>query len=98
MMPVFSFKLSMPGVNTWNGRWTGENRFYARTRCVAYTKSKDLEGYYRYSFGDGWIASVTVERVDAHEASKIRKKSVGFCGYEWMIDSILAHRSIKADG
>jgi hypothetical protein len=31
-----------------------------------------------------------VRAVDAKEARQIRKKSEGFCGYDWMIDSIKA--------
>jgi len=42
-----------------------------------------------YNFGDGWGANVRIEQVDAKEANKRRKNSAGFCGYEWMIDSII---------
>lgn len=62
--------------------------------------SKDLIGYtperksYYYNFGDGWGASIIVERVDSREANRRRSKSSGFCGYEWMIDSIICHGEI----
>jgi len=44
---------------------------------------------YYYNFGDGWGANIIVEQVDAKEANRRRKKSSGFWGYEWMIDSIV---------
>jgi hypothetical protein len=47
-----------------------------------------IKGYY-YNFGDGWGASITVEQVDAKEANKRRKNSAGFCGYDWMVNSII---------
>ena len=52
-------------------------------------------GYYYYNFGDGWGASVNVYILDgAKEASRLRRKSDGFCGYEWMIDSIITNGKI----
>ena len=42
-----------------------------------------------YNFGDGWFASVEVRAVNRSEARTLRKASQGFCGYEWMIESIL---------
>ena len=94
-MAIFAFELSMPGNNSWNGKWTGEDNFYARTRTVSEKDAAALKEYYSYSFGDGWRAAVKVRRVDGRSAAKIRKKSKGFCGYEWMIDSILQHGDIR---
>lgn len=93
-MVTFAFELSMPGVNSWNGRWTGEDSYYARTRRVSENDASNLEKSYYLDFGDGWRAEVTVKRVDVREAAKIRKRSDGFHGYDWMIDSILRHRAI----
>lgn len=91
------FKLSMPGNNSWNGRWSGEDRLYAVVRNVGTaqktrTKYQPIldKGYYTYHFGDGWVAGVDVyEATSAAEVRRIRKRSQGFCGYEWMIDSIM---------
>lgn len=89
---ILSFILSMPGASSWNGKWSGEGTLYARV--VKFGKNsktvKDIldKGYFSYSFGDGWRAGVTVKEVDVKEAAKIRKHSTGFCGYDWMIESI----------
>jgi hypothetical protein len=57
------------------------------TRTLVGT-SAPRKGHY-YNFGDGWGAHIEIEQVYAKEANKRRKKSAGFCGYEWMIDSII---------
>lgn len=59
--------------------------FFTRTQIGI---SNPRKKFY-YNFGDGWGANVCVEQVDAKEAKKRRKISSGFCGYEWMIDSII---------
>ena len=88
------FTLTMPGVKTWNGTWSGAENLYARV--VSFRGKKDIEARlplagrcFDYDFGDGWRASVSVREIDGREVRKVRKASRGFCGYEWMIDSIL---------
>jgi hypothetical protein len=95
-MSILCFELSMPNVGSWNGRWSGEGRCYARIRKFGRSKAAKeqaakilTEGSYYYNFGDGWAASVSVREVTAAEAGKIERRSAGFCGYEWMIDSII---------
>lgn len=87
---LVSFELSMPNNNSWNGKWSGEGRCYARVRNLTKKQAQRvlLKDSYYYSFGDGWGACVAVKQVDANESRKIRKKSQGFCGYDWMIDEI----------
>ena len=99
---ILCFELSMPGVNSWNGKWSGAEKLYARTMNFGRTqkqaeKAKEILGkrYYRYNFGDGWAAGVSVKQVDPKEAAKIRRKSAGFCGYDWMIDSIIQNGVIE---
>ena len=90
-----SFELSMPNVASWNGTWSGEDRFYAIIvnfrGATAIEKAIQIrdKGYFYYNFGDGWGAGISVREVDAKEAAKIRRRSQGFCGYNWMVDSIL---------
>jgi len=50
--------------------------------------SSPRENFY-YNFGDGWGANIRVEQVNASEARKRKKNSKGFCGYEWMVNSII---------
>jgi hypothetical protein len=55
----------------------------------------DRKGFY-YNFGDGWGANVTIEIIDSKEASKRRKLSKGFAGYDWMVNSIIQHGTIQS--
>lgn len=84
------FELSMPSNNSWNGKWSGEGNQYTVARTLPNTK--ELKPRYTYSFGDGWVAAVKVR--DAAPREKVSGK---FCGYEWMIDSILKRDAITAD-
>ncbi len=93
------FTLSMPGVASWNGKWSGEGELYAIVKKFATKKAKlkaqELikTGYWHHSFGDGWRARISVKEIDSSEARKICKKSRGFCGYDWMVDNILLYNS-----
>ena len=92
------FTLSMPTRGSWNGRWSGEDRVYAR---VFHNNDvpKDIIGKdFYYNWDDGWCACVSVTKVDSKEAAKIRKKSAGFCGYDWMIRSIIKNGEIIVKG
>lgn len=84
---IVAFELSMPGRNSWNGKWSSEERFYVIVRNCG--KRPPMLGYYSYDFGDGWRAGVTAREVDSATARKMRKQSAGFCGYDWMVDSIV---------
>ena len=93
------FTLTMPNVGSWNGKWTGEDKLYARTRKGIF-RGKKLhlnlqEGNYHHSFGDGWGANVEVSYVTPKEAKEAKKKSAGFCGYDWMIDDIINNGYIR---
>ena len=102
-MKTIKFTLTMPNNNSWNGRWTGEENLYVKFRKVPNQKIDDLgiqkpnmhvsKNFY-YDFGDGWGANVRVCVSDYKEKNKLQKKSSGFCGYDWMIDSILSHGKI----
>ena len=99
---LLCFKLSIPNVGSWNSKWTGENRLYARVVNFGTSKKSDEKaklildkGYYHYNFGDGWSAGISVSQVDAKEAANIRRKTAGFCGYDWMIQSIKDNNKIQ---
>ncbi len=99
---ILCFTLSMPNVSSWNGKWSGEDRLYTkiinfgRTKTAIAKASKILDiGYFRYGFGDGWSAGISVKEVNAKEAATIRRKSRGFYGYDWMVQSIKSNLLIK---
>jgi hypothetical protein len=94
------FELSMPNRASWNGRWSGENDLYAKVVNFSNSKAgnaianKILEhkSYY-HRWNDGWGALISVREVDSKESASIKRRSKGFCGYDWMIDNIRAHGS-----
>lgn len=93
------FIITMPNVNTWNGRWSGENAIYAKS-LTAFRRNKPIyenlkEGNYGYNFGDGWRANVEVKFMTKRDANSIMKKSKGFMGYDWMIYDICKYGEIK---
>lgn len=90
------FILTMPNNNSWNGKWSGAGNLYALIRPVTKKKAEALNGKtFSYNFGDGWRASVQVfaprDRIDT---TQTRRNSKGFCGYDWMVDSILRDGAI----
>jgi len=104
ILTTICFQLSMPNVGSWNGKWTGSENLYVMVKTFGRSKKAlirlkelcDLKSCY-YNFGDGWGASVSIKAVDSAEARKLRKASNGFCGYEWMVSSIIRCNVIYAD-
>ena len=99
-MKYVCFKLSMPGCPSWNGKWSGEGSFYAIVVKFPEVQKEKFdkvmkESYYSYSWPDGWRAAIDVTEVDAKQARQIKKNSRGFCGYDWMVDSIIKDGVIK---
>ena len=92
---LISFELSMPSNNSWNGKWSGEGRCYVIIKSFRKMPSTFKLGYYTYNFGDGWRAGVTVREVTSTAARKLRKQSVGFAGYDWMVNEIITYGQIK---
>lgn len=96
---LVSFELSMPGSPSWNGKWSGEGRLYCRVRNVGVSKKarekwEKLIGNHSYRWDDGWCARITVREVTSSAARKLRKDSVGFSGYDWMIDALARYGRI----
>lgn len=99
-MKIYAFKLTMPNVGSWNGRWSGEKDVYIKFRKLTnkqIEESKIEERGYCYNFGDGWSANVSVFTVDSKERRRLQQKSKGFCDYDWMIDSIIKNGKIISD-
>src|SRR3990167_7206260 len=100
---ILLFELSMPSANSWNGRWSGEERYHALTRKFTTVKGGKhaaeilAQGSFYYRWDDGWSACITVKEATPAEARAATKRSVGFAGYDWMVDSILRDGKILAD-
>ena len=98
---ILAFTLTMPTAGSWNGKWSGAEFLHARTRTFPNSKasrdrvSKLIGKSFSYHWTDGWSALVEVREVDRAEAARLRRKSRGFAGYDWMIDSILANGRIE---
>lgn len=88
------FELTMPNRGSWNGKWSGDNRKFIRLRKNSEVPKNLVDKRYTYSWDDGWTACVTVTRMPADEAHKLERKSDGFAGYDWMIDSIIRYGTI----
>lgn len=98
-MILLCFELSMPRRASWDGKWSGDNISYARIEEFPVEKAAELlkiRSFY-YDWDDGWQALVTVKQVDSEEAFKIQERSKGFCGYDWMVKSIIEHNEIKVN-
>ena len=95
-----AFILTMPNVGSWNGHWSGEGQLYTKVRELgrskeAIQKAKELDDRnFYYHWSDGWGANVEVKIVKGSESAKLKRKSKGFLGYDWMIDSILKYDKI----
>lgn len=99
---ILAFVLTMPGRNTWNGRWSGEQSTYAIVKNLgrskaAHEKGAALLGNHGYAWDDGWFANIEVREVDAKEARRLRAKSRGFFGYEWMVDNLLLYGNTRGE-
>jgi len=99
---LLKFELTMPNVGSWNGKWTGEGKRYLKFRDVPKSQITDLLGdkserNFHHSFGDGWSANVKVSQSNSSDKRLLsRHLGNGFCGYDWMITSILEHGKIEA--
>ena len=91
------FELTMPGRGSWNGKWSGENRRYIRTRYERKVPKEIWDKDFFYRWGDGWTACISVRKMPANEARKLEKLSDGFCGYDWMIRSICSKGFIEPE-
>lgn len=88
------FELTMPGVGSWNGKFSGSDRIYAKCYKNCKIPKDIIDKDFYYNFGDGWCANVSVTKVDSLTCRNIMKKSKGFMGYDWMIDSIIKNKEI----
>ena len=83
------FKLTMPNVRSWNGKWTEADRVFVRTADERKVPKKLHDKDFFYRWEDGWTACVSVRKMPVNEARKLERRSNGFCGYDWMIKSLM---------
>lgn len=100
-MQMLCFELTMPSRASWNGRWSGENskhiiiKKFLKKDQDAVNKILETKDYF-YRWDDGWCACVTATAIDGKQANRLRKMNAGFCGYDWMVQSILRYNKIMA--
>ena len=97
---IICFELTMPNVGSWNGHWSGENDGHyifktSKKKCDLELFQKLDGGSWYYGWDDGWGASITARVIDARYAANLRRVNTGFCGYDWMVDDILAFGEIR---
>jgi hypothetical protein len=87
------FELSMSSNNSWNRRWSVEDKKHTVSRKLPPDKEKEIVGRsFSYAFGDGWTACVSVRYPNPRE-----KATNSFQGYNWMINSIINTGKIKKE-
>lgn len=92
---MIAFELSMPNKGSWNGKWSQEGECFVRTMDQRKVPKEYWGKDFYYHWDDGWTACVCVRQCPASEARKLERKSKGFCGYDWMITSIIKCGEIK---
>ena len=91
------FELTFPHRGSWNNKWSGDGVSHIITK----KNSKELESLvgksFRYRWDDGWEACIDVSKYSSTdpEYKKLIKNNRGFCGYNWMVDSIIKSGEIK---
>ena len=91
------FELTMPHAGSWNGKWTGADKRYIRTMYERQVPRECWNKDFYYRWDDGWCACVSVKRAKSSEAKKLKMRSSGFCGYDWMVRSIIECGCILTD-
>lgn len=91
------FSLTMSNVGSWNDKWTGDGIKYYIIKDKLYETAIANSPFF-YDFGDGWIAKIEVKAINSFDASLKKKESKGFCGYDWMVNSIINNGKIVPNG
>lgn len=91
------FELTMPHCGSWNGKWTGADKRYIRTRRECDVPKEHWGKGFFYRWDDGWEACVSVKQMPVREARKLERISAGFSRYDWMIESIIRHGYIDPE-
>ena len=90
------FELTFPNRGSWNGKWSGEKDTHIIVKKDSQVLKDRIGKSYYYDFGDGWGANISVRKMNGNdkEYRQLKKRNVGFCGYDWMVDSIIVYDEI----
>jgi sporulation protein YlmC with PRC-barrel domain len=91
------FELTMPNRNSYNGKWTGdEKKHYLIINKSKVGNIDDIlkTSQFFYDFKDGWKAEINVKLINNYEARIFNKNNDGFCGYDWMVSNIIKNCEI----
>ena len=91
------FKLTMPRNSSWNGKWSGDGDVHIIAKPDRCVPNDRIGNSYYYDFGDGWCACIDVIKMNANsnEYRQMTRNNRGFCGYNWMVNSIISNNEIK---
>ena len=90
------FELTFPHRGSWNGKWSGEKDTHIIVKKDSQVLKDRIGKSYYYDFGDGWVANISVRKMNGNdkEYRQLKKRNAGFCGYNWMVDSIIVYDEI----
>ena len=91
------FELTMSDTGSWNGKWSQAGYSHYASRRDSEVPKEVIGREFSYRWPDGWCACISVKKVSRMFERELMRKSVGFCGYEWMIDSIINHGKIQRE-
>ena len=94
---MIAFVLTMPNVGSWNGKWSGSNDLYCKVLQDTQVPQNLWNKNFYYNFGDGWVARIEVLEINATTGRRMKRQSKGFCGYDWMISSLLKNGEIREE-
>ena len=91
------FKMTMPGIGSWDGKWSGSSKNYLIVRSLSDEEIKALgvPCSWSHHWSDRWSANVSARIMKKGERSK---KTDGFCGYDWMVDNIVRYGATVKPG
>ena len=91
------FELTFPNRGSWNNKWSGEKDKHLIIKKDSQVPKYRIGKNYYYDFGDGWGANISVQRMNGNdkEYKQLKKRNVGFCDYDWMVDSIISIGKIE---
>ena len=90
------FELSMPHRGSWNNKWSGQDSSHIITKHNSKELMPLVGKSFRFRWDDGWEAEISVSKMNSNskEFRDLVRRNTGFCGYNWMVDSIIKNGKI----